>query len=159
MGSVYGKLADVGDLGSNMAIYESVVFLPVEAQFVESTMQAYSQNMAVGGETDQGAAVPVTKLERTKALSILSKVRSQIMDAAKAPISFAPDEAALMQYLYNNYLQGHGKPQGDLDWTYWVRFDSQSTQLIINVMRKIGCIIPNLPSGTYPQGFNPFPQL
>lgn len=142
-----------------MAAYESVVFIPEEAAFVQSTMQAYSQNMAVGGETDNGAAVPITRSERTKALDILAKVRSQIGSPNPTPISFTPDEAALMQYLYNNYLQGHGKPQGDLDWTYWIRFDTTSQQLIINVMRKIGCIIPNLPSGAYPAGFNPFVDL
>jgi hypothetical protein len=142
-----------------MAIYESVVFIREEAQFVESTMQAYSQNRAVGGETDQGAAVPVTKTEIQKANDILAKVRAQVQDPNKTPISFTQDEAALMQYLYNNYLQGHGKPQGDIDWTYYIRFSDSSQQLIINVMRKVGCIIPNLPAGTFPQGFNPFPRL
>lgn len=140
-------------------IYESVIFLPAEAQFVESTMRAYSQNRAVGGETDQGAAVPVTKSEVHKALDILRKVREQMKSNFQTPISFTSEEAALMQYLYNNYLQGHGKPQGDIDWTYYIRFDDTSRQLIINVMRKVGCIISNLPPGTYPQGFNPFPRL
>lgn len=138
-----------------MPAYESVTFLPAEAQFVESTMRAYSQNQAVGGETDNGAAVPITGIEKQIALDILSKVRIQIMDQEHAPLSFTSAEASLMQYLYNNYLQGHGKPQGDLDWNYYTRFDSIATQLIINVMRKIGCIVPNLPTGKYPN----FPRL
>jgi hypothetical protein len=138
-----------------MAIYESVIFTLTEAQFVESTMLAYSQNQAVGGTTDNGAAVPITQIEKQKGLDILSKVRVQIMDPSRSPITFTSDEAALMQYLYNNYLQGHGKPQGDLDWGYYIRFDTMATQLIINVMRKIGCIIPDLPSGVYPKtGFS-----
>ena len=142
-----------------MAIYDSVVFLPQEASFVESTMQAYSQNRAVGGETDQGAAVPVTRTEIAKANSILAKVRGQIQDPNVAPIAFTQDEAQLMQYLYNNYIQGHGKPQGDMDWTYYVRLRDGSTQLVINVLRKIGAITPNLPTTTYPQGYNPFVRL
>ena len=82
-----------------------------------------------------------------------------MQDPNKAPFALTQPEAKLMQYLYNNYLQGHGKPQGDIDWTYYIRFDGAAQQLIINVMRKIGCIVPNLPPGTYPQGFNPFPRL
>jgi|SRR5665213_1515743 len=142
-----------------MPAYDAVVFIPEEAQFVESTMRAYSQNQAAGGETDNGATVPITLGEKQKALDIISKVRTQIMDANKSPIVFTPEEAALMQYLYNNYLQGHGKPQGDLDWTYWIRFDDSSRQLIINIMRKIGCNMGAYPTSVYPTGFNPFPRL
>lgn len=138
-----------------MPPYESVIFLPAEAQFVESTMRAYSQNQAVGGETDHGAAVPITGIEKQIALDILSKVRIQIMGSGSNPISFTATEASLMQYLYNNYLQCHGKPQGDLDWNYYTRFDGAATQLLINVMRKIGCILPNLPTGRNPN----FPRL
>jgi hypothetical protein len=142
-----------------VSAYDAVIFTSQEAQFVESTMRAYSQNQAVGGETDNGAAVPITKGEVQKALDILSKVRVQIVDPNRAPISFTSDEASLMQYLYNNYLQGHGKPQGDLDWTYYIRFDDISTQLIISVMRKVGCMVPDLPTSTYPLGRNSFPKL
>jgi hypothetical protein len=140
-------------------IYESVTLLPAEAQFIESTIRAFSQNRAVGGETDQGAVVDITKTEIQKSLDILAKVRAHIQSQFQVPISFTQDEARLMQYLYNNYLQGHGKPQGDLDWTYYIRFDDNAQQLIINVMRKVGCNVSNLPPSTYPQGYNPFPRL
>lgn len=139
--------------------YEAVIFIPAEAQFVESTMRAFSQNRAVGSETDQGAVVPITQVELDSALCILNKVRAQVQGEFKTPIVFTQAEAQLMQYLYNRYLQGHGKPQGDIDWTYYTRFDDSAQQLIINVMRKVGCIVPNLPAGTYPQGYNPFPRL
>lgn len=138
--------------------YESVLFIPAELQFVESTMRAYSQNQAVGGTTDNGAAVSVNRSEIQTALDILSKVRAQITEPTVA-IKFTQPEAQLMQYLYNNYLQGHGKPQGDLDWTYYIRFSDSSAQLIINVMKKIGCNVSNLPASTYPQGYNPWVRL
>lgn len=142
-----------------MAIYDSVTFTPAEAQFVQNTMFAYSQNQAIANNTDAGSSTPITKVEREKALSIVGKVRGQITQAIPTPIAFTEAEAALMQYLYNNYIQVHGKPQGDLDWTYYIRLDDNSRQLVINVMRKIGCIVPDLPTSTYPQGYNPFPRL
>lgn len=141
-------------------VYQSVVFLPEEAQFVQATMFAWSQNQAVGGETDNGAVVPVTRGEIATANSILAKVRSQIGDPSKTPISFTEGEAQLMQYLYNKYLQGHGKPQGDLDWTFWIRFDTNSQQLIENVLRKVGSNIAISPGQIFPNaGPNPFTDL
>ena len=139
--------------------YENVVFIKAEGEFVQSTMFSYSQNQALGGQSDSGSAVPVTRAEITKALSILSKVRKQLQDPAKASICFTEAEAKLMMYLYINYIAMHGKPQGDLDWTYWVRLDDSSRQIVINVIRKLGGVVPNLPATTYPQGFNPFPRL
>lgn len=140
-----------------MPAYDSVVFIPAEAQFVQSTMFAFSQNQALDNNTDAGSSSPVTTTERAKALSIVNKVRAQLTRSGsiQTPITFTEGEAKLMQYLYTNYLQCHGKPQGDLDWNYWVRLDTNSTQLLINVMRKIGCIVPNLPTGRYPAGFPP----
>jgi len=133
-----------------MPAYDAVVFTKPEAQFVESTMQAYSQNQAAGGETDNGAAVPITGLERQKALNILSKVHCQVMDESQLPISFTSEEAALMSYLYINYLQGHGKAQGDLSPTYWITFDVSAQALIISVLKKIGCNVNIMPSNRYP---------
>lgn len=140
--------------------YLSVVFISEEAQFVQSTMFSWSQNQAVGGETDNGAVVPVTRAEIATANSILAKVRGQITDPSKAPISFTKEEAQLMQYLYNKYLQGHGKPQGDLDWTYYIRFDTNTQQLIQNVLVKIGSSISISPGQIFPSsGPNPFVDL
>lgn len=139
--------------------FESVVFIQAEAEFVQSTMFSYSQNQALGGQSDSGSAVPVTRGEITTALSILSKVRKQLQDPNKNPISFTESEAQLMTYLYIKYIAMHGKPQGDLDWTYWVRLDDSSRQIVINVIRKLGGNVSNLPATTYPQGFNPFPRL
>lgn len=138
--------------------YESVVFIPKEAQFVEKTMSEYSQNQALGHTSDAGSTVPVNTLERAISFSILQKVRSQLTNSAKPPISFTEQEAKLMQYLYTNYLTSHGKPQGDLDWTYWVRLSTNSQALVVNVLRKVGAILPNYPSYTYPQGFNPYTE-
>src|SRR5271157_1073381 len=106
-----------------MEPYESVTFLSQEAQFVANTMFAWSQNRAVGSETDQGAVVPITKSERQKALDIVAKVNAQIKNASSGPIAFTQPEAQMMTYLYIKYIQTHGKPQGDLDWTYYIRFD------------------------------------
>jgi hypothetical protein len=142
-----------------MEPYESVTFLPAEAQFVANTMFAWSQNQAVGSESDQGAVVPITKSERQKALDIVAKVNKQISNASSGPISFTQPEAYMMTYLYIKYIQTHGKPQGDLDWTYYIRFDDTSNQLIVNIIRKLGGNVSNLPATTYPQGFNPFPRL
>ena len=140
------------------AIYESVLFLHAEAQFVQNTMFAYSQNQAVANNTDAGGATPITQIERDKALSIVAKVRKQI-SSPTIPISFTEAEAQLMQRLYIQYIQVHGKPQGDLDWTYWIHFDDSARQLVVNVIRKVGGIMPTFPASTYPQGFNPFPRL
>jgi len=142
-----------------MPAYDSVVFIPAEAQFVQNTMFAFSQNQAVANNTDAGSATPITKNERLKALDIVSKVRKQLTDPAHLPIAFTEAEAQLMQRLYVQYIQVHGKPQGDLDWTYWIHFDDNARQLVINVIRKIGGIMPNMPTSTYPQGFNPFVRL
>ena len=140
--------------------YESVIFLKEEAQFVQSTMQAYSQNLAVGGETDQGAAVPVTKYEQGLANSILSKVRPQISNPRSGPISFTEPEAKLMVYLYINYVQGHGKPQGDLDWTYYIRFDTNTQALVQNVIYKLGSTANFVTGSIYPAGgADPFTRL
>jgi len=139
--------------------FESVVFIPEEAQFVQNTMFAFSQNQAVGNTSDAGSVAPITKSERDKALSILAKVRSQVADPAKNPIVFTQDEALLMQYLYLKLIQTHGKPQGDLDWTYYIRFNDITMQLVVNVINKIGGRLDNFPSDTYPVSFNPFPRL
>jgi hypothetical protein len=141
------------------APYESVVFIPAEAQFVQNTMFQFSQNQAVANNTDAGGATPITQAERLKALDIVGKVRKQITDPTHAPIAFTEAEAQLMQRLYVQYIQVHGKPQGDLDWTYWVHFDDSSRQLVINVIRKVGGLMPNLPASSYPQGYNPFVRL
>ena len=139
-----------------MPAYESVTFLPAEAQFVLTTMISISQNQAVGGESDQGAVVPFPRSERQKALDIIAKVQPQATNPNSGPISFTQDEAKLMSYFYIQYIQTHGKPQGDLDWTYYIRFDQTTTQLIVNIIRKLGGNIANFPTQTYPQGYNPF---
>jgi hypothetical protein len=135
-----------------MEPYESVTFLPQEAQFVANTMFAWSQNRAVGSETDQGAVVPITKSERQKALDIVKKVNTQIQNANSGPISFTQAEAQMMIYLYTKYLQGHGRPQGDLYPTYWITFDTSAQALIINVLGKLGCNTGIYPSNRWPFG-------
>lgn len=140
-------------------VYEAVTFIPPEAQFIANVMQAYSQNRALGSESDAGSVGPVTQVEISLALSIVSKVNNQIMQKDKRPISFTSEESYLMQRLFTTYIQTHGKPQGDIDWTYYIRLDSTSTQLVVNILRKLGSNIQNLPSLTYPQSYNPFPRI
>ena len=143
-----------------MPPYESVIFLPAEANFVQSTMFAFSQNQAVGSESDQGSVGPVSKPEIVLALSILSKVRIQISQVVKVAIVFTEQAAQLMVYLYNKYLQCHGKPQGDLDWTYYIRFDTNTQALIQNTMVKLGSLPTIAPGQIFPaSGPNPFPYL
>src|SRR5277367_5462658 len=97
--------------------FEHVIFLREEAQFVQNTIYFVSVNRAVGDETDQGAVVPFTAVELAMANSILAKVRGQIgqPEGKKVPIVFTDKEAQMMVGLYIRYVQGHGKPQGDLD--------------------------------------------
>lgn len=141
--------------------FESVIFRREEAQFVQNTMYYVSQNRAVGDETDQGAVVPFSKPELALANSILAKVRGQIGQAEpKTPISFTEAEAKLMCYLYINYVQGHGKPQGDLDWNYFIRFDTNTQALVQNVIHKLGSNVNFVTGQIYPAGgSNPFPWI
>lgn len=104
----------------------SITFIPAEANFVQSSMQVYFQNRSA----------MITDVGRDLAGTILVKVRASMQDGI--PINFEQPEVKLMQYLFTNLLQGHGKPNADLDWTYWVHFDPNTRQLITNVLNKLG---------------------
>lgn len=104
----------------------NVILRSEEASFIQSTIQTYNQNR---GTT-------ISLVEHNLCGTILDKVRSFIV--TQIPISFEEPEVALMQYLYTKLIQMHGKPAGDLDYTYYQHYNTNTQQLVTNVLNKLG---------------------
>lgn len=133
------------------AVYESVIFTNKEARFVVNTIYSYSQNRAIGNPDFPGALVPFSAGDLEISTSILAKTNLFIQNSSK-PIIFTQAEAKLMQTLFFNYMQVHGKAQGDLEWTYYMKFDPSTQQLVVDTLRKIGARMPNFaPTNEYPK--------
>lgn len=106
----------------------SVIFISDEANLIQSVITPYSQ---IEGHANADT-------DRIIARSILLKVREQILSHFLLPINFTEQEIILLQQILTRYITTHGKPAGDIEATYWVRFDMTTRQLLANILNKVG---------------------
>ena len=110
----------------------SIMFISDEANLIQSLLTPYSQV--------EGTANP--DADRILCRSILMKVREQILSHFTIPIILTESETNVLQQILTRYITLHGKPPGDLEATYWVRFDMTTRQLIVNILNRIGENLP-----------------
>jgi hypothetical protein len=112
-----------------------VTLISEEANFIQVMLEQWSQ---IEGTV-------ISDRERSMAKSIVKKVRNHIISHLSIPINFTEDETNMLQYLFTKYVQMHGKPAGDLDWTYFVHLIPRTRELIRGILNKIG---ENWPEGS-----------